>query len=612
MFLAGSKKGFSPESLSRLKELVAGQTVLADMVFDERSHYQNDRTFFVQQERWIGGRLNRSTGVAMDADSGVCLVGWIRLDNYHELKKLSLDGDRVDAEICLAAYLKWGEGFCEHLRGDFALALYDPRHEKWLLCRDQIGARPLYYYWDGQKFLTATSIAVFFQLPELKLNVEQNWVTRYVAGCSADERLTPYGSIEKVPAGTISLFTRDQIKSVRYFEFPLVSSATESFSRDYADEYYEALWAAVSSRTNSPYPLGAEISGGLDSSSVMSIASRCATEPEDRLHGFAFLIEKKDRHYLDIAGADVTHAKTHIVDRLRDSNARRSAHQRFFKHAGVPCQHENAVGHVPIYNLAKSLGVRTLLSGFGGDEFVTCYGDFARADLLHERRFLTLVSRFSGSWPMASLRALKWALTYPQRVNDFRRRLEQGLRSRLEHSLIVSDQSRQSGVDELMMTGFTHRPATHSLNQHCVWDRWGNSQRARLEDCTLMTAAWGIEYAWPLLDSRLIETFLSIPAEQKFGPGGLSRYLHRRAVAGILPKELVWKDKSMGGRITGDPGVDKPQHLDFAQLHPMLQAIVDRERYTATSNGSTTGRTLRVGLRQAARIQIANDWLGDR
>ena len=82
---------------------------------------------------------------------------------------------------------------------------------------------------------------------------------------------------------------------------------------------------------------------------------------------------------------------------------------------------------------------------------------------------------------------------------------------------------------------------------------------ARLENCTLAAAAWGIEYRWPLWDARLVQLYLSTPTIEKFGPGGIGRYLHRRAIDGIVPSKVVWRPSKLMGSPVG-------RHLDSRDL----------------------------------------------
>ncbi len=111
----------------------------------------------------------------------------------------------------------------------------------------------------------------------------------------------------------------------------------------------------------------------------------------------------------------------------------------------------------------------------------------------------------------------------------------------------------------------------------------------RLENCTLMAASYGIDYRWPLWDVRLVQQYLSTPSVEKVGPRGLGRYLHRRAIAGVVPQRVAWKpSKDMGygqlcERIQGEGllrQAEQARSLE-AELHPTLAGLIDRAKLRA-------------------------------
>jgi len=127
-----------------------------------------------------------------------------------------------------------------------------------------------------------------------------------------------------------------------------------------------------------------------------------------------------------------------------------------------------------------------------------------------------------------------------------------------------------------------------TLAEFCL-DRWeGNPDlTARLENCTLVAAGHGLDHRWPLLDVRLIAFFLAVPAEETFGPDGMDRYLHRRAVAGLLPDSVVWNDRSMGMLAPmPDSRWREPVDLRHEVLDGRLRLLVDPERFRRSMDAS--------------------------
>jgi len=127
------------------------------------------------------------------------------------------------------------------------------------------------------------------------------------------------------------------------------------------------------------------------------------------------------------------------------------------------------------------------------------------------------------------------------------------------------------------------------VNEFSIKNRWSPDMVARLEDCSLAAASQGLEYRWPLLDIRLINFYLSVPSEYKLNKG-IPRYLHRKAIQGLVPGHLIWKDKSMGGPLQQNNSQTNnamkelfdPAMMQFESLNPVIQKIIDRERWDST------------------------------
>jgi asparagine synthase (glutamine-hydrolysing) len=145
----------------------------------------------------------------------------------------------------------------------------------------------------------------------------------------------------------------------------------------------------------------------------------------------------------------------------------------------------------------------------------------------------------------------------------------------------------------------------------------------RLENCTLMAASYGIDYRWPLWDVRLVQQYLSTPSLEKVGPQGMGRYLHRRAIEGVVPQRVAWKpSKDMGyGALIERWKDDLPrlaqtaQHLE-ADLHPTLAELVDRPKWRGqiqtVLEGSNLDQGFIFGFRRGFHaLQVLDTWLKD-
>lgn len=154
------------------------------------------------------------------------------------------------------------------------------------------------------------------------------------------------------------------------------------------------------------------------------------------------------------------------------------------------------------------------------------------------------------------------------------------------------------------------------LKKFTLEKRWMPFVPIRMENCTLMAAARKIDYRWPLLDMRLVKLWLSIPAEENYCRG-MGRYLHRRAVDGVVPKMVTWKrSKDMGSMIGPDFGGDLRVRTDFVEnLHPVLKELVDIEKLAKQAAYTTSaGNPGQDGLpfqrrRNLMAVKELDQWL---
>ena len=149
----------------------------------------------------------------------------------------------------------------------------------------------------------------------------------------------------------------------------------------------------------------------------------------------------------------------------------------------------------------------------------------------------------------------------------------------------------------------------HCMDKFTLEKRWVPFVATRMENCTLMAASYGIDYRWPLLDSRLIQCFLSIPSQEKIYRG-VGRYLHHRAVVDVLPKEYHFQSAKVGG---------KPIHEQFASLptlnqdlHTDLQPLLNIPKLTGlitsfTQSKSKESRSMIID--NIYQINQLDDWL---
>ncbi len=507
------------------------------------------------------------------------IVAWARLDNREELiTHLQLPRAISDTDIVLATYQAYGENCTSHLLGDFCFVIYNTDTKTLFCARDQMGVKPFYYYCDEHIFVFSTSLVLFHKLDYVPVKPSMAWACKFlVANLSMDFEKTAYDKILKLPPASQICVTQTRLSKTRYFEFH-TEKVQFNNADDYVAYYQEALERAIKTRIQTPHPLGTESSGGLDSSTITAYTAKYFNRSLKDLYVFGFAqLEKEAEDILSLS------QQYHLANNYISCNPLTTHYKN--EHAlrtlGAPVEHANATAHQIFYELAAKHHIKTLLSGFGGDEFVTTpHGNLYFYELLHKKKYYKLYQSLHGNPLTRALRFAKFRYQTTATGGCADTRILRVLQSRWPDMIVpqhlVSAYNLQEKYHNKKQFVYNYK----NLDEFTLENRWAPFVTTRLENCTLMAASYGIEYRWPLLDSRLIQCFLSIPSAEKC-KGGSGRYLHARAVSGIVPSHIaIAHKKNMGDRVTPYP---KAPTLNEA-LHPDLQPLIDFSKLNTQVN----------------------------
>jgi len=544
-------------------------------------------SLLVQCLHWNTARSRLEPAPLHHGPSGTAAAAWVRLDNRDELgKKLDIAPKALagccDTELILKSYLKWGEACVEHLIGDFVFVIHDRRHNKVFCGRDHMGVRPLYYFASDDVFVCATSLAPFLRLDCVPIRIEEQWVAKYLLHLSMSFDCTPYKGIRKLPPAHCMTVTAERTELRQYFQLSSEPELKLRDSREYVDAYRAQLEEAIRCRLESDYPIGAELSGGIDSSTITAFAARLLDRPQARLHTFGFAFAELEPQYI-MAVCRECHLHNNHIFASREPESEETT-RRSLELLGYPVEHCNATFHEPFYQLAEKLEIRTLLSGFGGDEFgTTIHGYLVPMEMLMQQRYCELFNILGGNPLFRFLRLIKLELrrrkTRNFTVPPHNPRFLEAFQQRWPHHLVRDELVKKYHLEERYFDTARFDASYTDLKRFTLEKRWHPFVPTRMENCTLMAGGRGIEYRWPLLDVRLVKLFLSIPSEENYYRG-MGRYLHRRAMDGVVPKMVTWKQGKDMGDVIGFPSgaaVCVPQ-ISVSDLPPELAASLDRDK----------------------------------
>ena len=473
-----------------------------------------------------------------------------RLDNRDDLIGELFTGPRgeriiTDAELVLAAYLRWGQDCFVRLIGDFGLALWDPHLKTLLLVRDVLGTRPINYYVHRGGIVWSTELLPLLDTANVSREVNEEYVAGFLARYPRGG-LTPYKNVFVVkPQHVVSVNQAGQLQETRYWGLDPSHEIRYRRDEDYEEHFIHEFSAGLKAHLRSHRPVFSELSGGLDSSSIVCVANRFV---QNRLVQTPQL-ETISHIYDESPTADESRF-IECVEQYIGRTGHHLAESKYPLLAGLdlnPTFVPNGVdGFAAYYRGAQKTmdqsDARVLLSGEGGDQMLSSSDDPSPelCDLLVQGKLLALHKRLQV-WSGSLKRSYLWLLwqrtilpTLPQSIHraqksfprwfdpDFIERNH--MREMMDASLDVYGFRLPSGRDQ--SAGFV------SVVNHIA----AGYRRAH----------FNVEIRYPYLHRPLVEFLQAIPVEQRLRPGE-TRSLMRRSLKTLLPERIARR------RSKGDP-----------------------------------------------------------
>lgn len=556
---------------------------------DAKGFWLSDTVLLTQALQWTTPEGRHEPLPAQCPETGRVCIGWIRIDNRQELCRLLGRRDQPelsDAALVLCAYRAWGMACAGQLEGDFSFAVHDPDDDTTWCVRDVFGARPFFYHAGAEVFAFAGTAALFPTLRLEGIAPSEAWIARYLLGYSHDQRNTAYTEVNRVPPGHSMVVRRGVPQPPeRFFAFEDKAPAVSKRDEDRPRAYLSALDRAVGARLRGAAPIGAELSGGLDSSAVVASAAAQLEDPAAlRTFGFSMFAEDPGAQQ---AVARFCGLEGHCSHPLATGDWEWDTEERALAMLGFPAEHPNAAFHAPLYEDCRRQGIRVLLSGFGGDEIVTHPAREVYQELFDRRQFGALWHALGTSLPNR-LRELRRFRRERRGLSEDDAALGSGFLAQLDATPFDAAFRREQDLDAFQQArGRVYRG--RSVNDTILNRAFRAYVSGRLESCSAIAASFGVEYRWPLLDRQLVSLYLAIPAIEK-RHAGFGRYLHRVANRSRLPDHITWHGKSMGPVLSTASAESSGLQLpDFALLPERLKVILDPLAYQSFGTGKDNG-----------------------
>lgn len=526
---------------------------------------------------WLAQAVEKNSDDKVYSYNDHIIVGWIKLYNRDEIFSelgLEVTDNIYDTELIVRLYLKYNDELPKYLHGDYSFVIYDTNSNELLCVRDHMGTRPFYYYIDENYFVFSSSQVLFNYLDVIAISASQEWICRRLAGgTNMDFEKTAYNEIFKIRPAHFLKVSEKAFKKQRYFDFH-TDKITYTNKNEYFEKYEEKVKKAIVERFQyNNHPIGSEISGGIDSSTVTAYMAKFFDQPLSNLYTYGFSRLEQEPEYILLVNQIYSLPNAFICS--GDNNL---DHKNPLDILGSPVEHGNAIGHEIFYKNASENRVRSLFSGFGGDEFVTSiHGDLVYFELLKAKKYIKLFKVFGGNIITKPLRFLRFVVKNNIKRGKKNFRMLEAFKSRWPYFVVNDELVKKHKLKSRYLEVGKFDNGYTSLDKFTLEKRWVSFVSTRTDNCSLMAAAYGIDYFWPLLDYRLVQFFLSMPNTLKIGHG-FGRYLHRKAVEKVVPSKIIWKKS----KYMGEPFLDKinlDHNLDLdTDLHPQLEKLIDTKK----------------------------------
>ncbi len=487
----------------------------------------------------------------ISADKRYAIVFNGEIYNYAELRRELDSGgfawkSHSDTEVIMAAYHAWGPRCVERFHGMFAFALWDRQRRELYAARDRMGVKPLYYHAAGTRFVFASRPrALFVMLPKLSREIDAQALRLYLESGYIPAPHSIYGAIRKLPPAHFALVSATGVKLERYWDFRGIAPEP-SWERRPEPELLDELDAIVSrsvhSRMVSDVPLGAFLSGGIDSSLVVALMAKHSNQP---VKTFTIGFDEPQYDESAHAAAVAKHLGTeHHCERLRVNDLidllptfREEFDEPFFDSSAFPTM---AVSRIARKHVTVSL------SGDGGDELFGGYHYYEIAEKLAAAYAVPAALRRTLAalltlLPAHRLQLLAGALGQRDAVGGFTfaRSIAKDYPPVLAPEAIRDTQS----MFELFRDSASRLAAGLRASETAMrLDMLHTLPDDYLQKVDLSSMAFSLESRDPLLDQDLVEWAMKLPLHWKLR-GGQNKYLLRKLAYRYVPQALLDRPK---------------------------------------------------------------------
>lgn len=459
-----------------------------------------------------------------------------------------------DTETIIHLYEERGPHAVEQLRGMFAFAIWDKSMRRLVLARDRLGIKPLYYTLsDDGVICFASEIKALVEARAVRAELNYDALADYAANRSTSGEDTLFRGVKRLPPGCLLVWTDGRVHIERYWDLSFAKSAEPLSDNEYIDQFEDLFKESVRLRLMADVPLGMFLSGGIDSSAIVAAMSEMVSEP---IKTFSVAFEEREANELEyarmVARAFGTDHHEVVV----------SPRQFFDALPALVYQEDEPIAHpssVPLYFVSKlaSEHVKVVLTGEGSDELLAGYDKY-RKTIFN----LAFGRKYHGAVPASMRRTIERAILKLNPTSRIRRKLSRTflcLEPEIEDIYFDNFSVFSRAMQQRLFTGEAREQMRDCDPYRASLELIGESDSTELLDQLLsadlktylhellmkqdqMSMAASIESRVPFLDHKLVEFAAALPVNMKLR-GLTTKYILRKAMRGLLPKEILTRRK---------------------------------------------------------------------
>jgi asparagine synthase (glutamine-hydrolysing) len=467
--------------------------------------------------------------------------------NYQEVKAL-IDFNwktNSDTEVILAAYMKWGKDCLSKLNGMFAFAIWDKQEKDLFIARDRMGIKPLYYSVNNGVLVFGSEMRSLLASNLVSRKIDRQGLCEYLSRIAVKTPRTILSDIHQLLPGYSAIFKGGVLKTEQYWTMaksPDKARQPKSLA-EAQSKTLELFQQSIRRRMVADVPVGAFLSGGIDSSAAVAAM---ATQSPNPISTFSIVFDEKEFDESTYARMIAEKYGTKHTEILLKPSMLIEELPGFFNDLDSPTV--DGINTYLVSKLVKDTGIKVVLTGLGGDELFAGYKNFARWKKFKKYGFLLTnpVSQLLVS--VASKLYNHRALT---KIYDLQQSEGKGFTKFYNNSRRIFlkkemekliDQPKCKELDNFVDLNSSAVQSMPALSQYSVGEMSNYTLDVLIKDTDQMSMAWALEVREPFFDYELIEYLLGVPDEFKMEEG-TPKALLVKAMGDMLPHDIVYRPK---------------------------------------------------------------------